>query len=226
MSTDLNSRIQEEVLENGWAVAQIDTNCPAEHRTAVLDLAKALGTVTATRGYRAIDVLRPRAQGEARPGSMSAVFGLKAQPWHMDMAHRPAPAKFIVLSCVEPSEQDCMTELMDWRQALGEEHMAAARHEPVLVRSGRASFYTTILDERRRFLRQDPTCIFGLTDHARFLQARVNETTCKPVCSMYWRPGHTLVFDNWRLLHRRGDASRSKSRTLLRVTVMDRLNGS
>lgn len=226
MRSELTSRIQTEVLETGWAVTQVDTACQARHRATVLHLASALGTVTATRGHCAIDELRPKTQNEARPSSMSAVFGLGAQPWHMDMAHRPSPARFIVLSCIESGEQECATELLDWRRALGEEHLTTANHEPVLVRSGRSSFYTTMLDEHRRFLRQDPTCISGLTDCGRMLQAKINETSCKPVYRMHWRPGRTLIFDNWRLLHRRADASQSKSRTLLRVTIMERLNDS
>lgn len=184
-------------------------------------LANALGTVTATRGHRAIDELRPKTQCEARPGSMSAAFGLGAQPWHMDMAHRPSPARFILLSCIEPSDQSCATELLDWQQALGEEDLATARREPILVRSGRASFYTTMLDEDRRFLRQDPTCISGLSDRGRMLQVKINETTFEPNCRIRWQAGSTLVFDNWRFLHRRTDATHSKSRILLRASIME-----
>jgi alpha-ketoglutarate-dependent taurine dioxygenase len=43
---------------------------------------------------------------------------------------------------------------------------------------------------------------------------------------MHWEPGHTLIFDNWRFLHRRADASQSRSRSLLRVTIMETTNDS
>ncbi|WP_460760950.1 TauD/TfdA family dioxygenase [Lysobacter fragariae] len=119
-----------------------------------------------------------------------------------------------------------MTELLDWRQALGPEHLSVADQEPVLVRAGRGSFYTTMLDKHHRFIRQDPACIFGLTDRGRMLQAKINETTRTPVFRMRWKPGRTLIFDNWRLLHRRADASQSGSRSLLRVTIMETTNDS
>ncbi len=37
----------------------------------------------------------------------------------------------------------------------------------------------------------------------------------------HWEPGSVLVIDNWKMLHRRADASKSLDRTLYRVSVME-----
>jgi len=108
-STASKQQLVGKVLESGWVVTQLGIGAPDQHRDAILDLARAFGTVTATRGRSAIDELMPKARTEARPGSMSATTGLDAQPWHMDMAHRPLPARFVLLSCVDAGEQDCAT---------------------------------------------------------------------------------------------------------------------
>jgi hypothetical protein len=81
-----------------------------------------------------------------------------------------------------------------------------------------------MLDPRRRFLRCDPTCISGLTDAGRALQIAIGRISCIPTNQVCWQPGRTLIFDNWRLLHRRADASRSIQRTLLRISIMGHAN--
>lgn len=219
-----NRQLVEEVMDTGWVVTQLQTAAPGRRRDAIMALARAFGTITAMRGRNAIDELRPRARREARPGSMSAATGLGAQPWHMDMAHRPLPARFVLLSCVDAGQQDCATELLDWRQSLPGDDLDQAASEPMRVRSGRASFYATMLDPRRRFLRCDPTCISGLTDAGRALQIAIGRASCIPTHQVCWQPGRTLIFDNWRLLHRRADASRSRQRTLLRISIMGQAN--
>lgn len=214
-------RLVKQVLKTGWVMTQVEFSAPDRHHDAILDLADAFGMVTATRGRSAIDELRPKAQIEARPGSMSATFGLEVQPWHMDMAHRPLPARFVLLSCVDAGERECATELLEWRQLLENNDLATAASEPMLVRSGRVAFFATMLDAGRRFLRYDPACISGLTDEGRSLLAKIGRTPCTATHRMRWRPGRTLIFDNWRFLHRRADASHSRQRTLLRISIME-----
>ena len=92
------------------------------------------------------------------------------------------------------------------------------------IRSGSASFYATMLDPRRRFLRCDPTCISSLTDAGRALQIKIGNMCCAPTHQVRWQPGRTMIFDNWRLLHRRAEASRSKWRKLLRISIMGQAN--
>jgi hypothetical protein len=220
MNDDHNCLILEALLRDGWVETDIDPVTPERHAVAVIATARALGTVTAVRGLHAIETLRPRTRPQARQGCMSAVFGCGVQPWHMDMAHRPSPARFILLSCMDPGERPCATELLNWRQLLSSEQLTLSSEAPVLVRSGRASFYTTMLDGQQRFLRHDPTCITALTDEGRALQAQIAAAS-ERVHAAHWQAGRTLIFDNWRFLHRRSDASHSPSRALLRITIME-----
>ena len=217
---DRISLIRAALQRDGWVEIDIDPVPPERHGAKVIAIAGTLGTITALRRHHAIEVLRPRTQSQARPGSMSAVFGSGVQPWHMDMSHRPSPARFILLSCMDPGERPCATELLDWHQLLSSEQLALADEAPVLVRCGRASFYTTMLDSQHRFLRHDPTCITALTDAGRAVQAQIIAAS-ECAHTIHWQRGRTLIFDNWRFLHRRTDASHSPSRALLRITIME-----
>lgn len=220
MNDDRISLIRVALQRDGWVEIDIDPVPPECHGTEVIAIASALGTIAAVRRHHAIEMLRPRTQSQARPGSMSAVFGSGVQPWHMDMSPRPSPARFILLSCMDPGERPCATELLNWHQLLSSEQLTLASEAPVLVRCGRASFYTTMLDGQRRFLRHDPTCITALTNEGRALQAQITAAS-KRAHTIHWQPGRTLIFDNWRFLHRRTDASHSPSRALRRITIME-----
>ncbi len=43
----------------------------------------------------------------------------------------------------------------------------------------------------------------------------------KPGYTHTWEAGSVLVIDNWKMLHRRADATKSANRTLYRVSVME-----
>jgi hypothetical protein len=92
--------------------------------------------------------------------------------------------------------------------------------EPFLVRSGKSSFYATLLTKNRSYLRFDPGCMQGVTDKATLLMRKLLHESPPPCYSHNWEIGDLLVIDNWKMLHRRADARLSPDRTLLRVSVM------
>lgn len=57
------------------------------------------------------------------------------------------------------------------------------------------------------------------TDEAKQLQDRLSWYVAKDIIEIQWRARRMLVFDNWRYLHRRGDASKSVGRKLLRTYI-------
>jgi alpha-ketoglutarate-dependent taurine dioxygenase len=185
----------------------------------LLTLAATLGTPTRTRTRSVVDQLVPAHQAEARPRSLSQTTGVGPQPWHMDMAHRPVPARYLVLGMLECSDDTAATELLDAKQLLQDGLIEAASTEPFLVRTGAKSFYATIKAKGQPFLRFDPGCMQGATGRARALITALCEQSVPPTHVHHWGRGSVLVLDNWKILHRRTDASDDLSRVLFRICV-------
>lgn len=214
-------QMRDELKGRGWVrlrhVEQHDSATAAVHCLAV---AKQLGTPAATRGRGLVDFLAPLASSEANPRSLSAQCGTGPQPWHVDLSHFPEPARYLVMSCLREGQAQVPTELLEREAFLSRRNRSDALSEPFLVRSGRRSFYGSILEGSKRFVRFDPGCMQGATSRATDLMKRLLDDAPLPSYAHQWALGDILVIDNWRLLHRRADASQSSHRVLLRVSVM------
>ena len=203
----------------GWicvASAAVDAQ---SFTSDLLTLATTLGTPLRTRARSVVDKLMPVSQREAQPRSLSRVTGTGAQPWHMDMAHRPVPARYLVLGMLECSTGTAATELLDAERLLPEQLCEVASTEPFLVRTGAKSFYATIKGKGRPFLRLDPGCMEGATERARRLMSLLAELSVPPTYVHRWTPGSILVLDNWKVFHRRADARDDSMRVLFRISV-------
>lgn len=173
-----------------------------------------------TRTRALVDELRPRLAHEVRHPSLSAQVGHGLQPWHMDMAHRIEPARFLVLGMHECPTEAAPTELLDATALVPKALTQEAHCEPFLVRTGARSFYATILTKEQPFVRFDPGCMQGSTPRASSLMQHLLTHATVPTHIHQWSAGSVLVLDNWKLLHRRADAAASINRTLYRVSVM------
>lgn len=217
----ITAQMTHELEVRGWTLLrrlQFDVETAAVH---CLALAKQLGTPTATRGRGLVDVLTPKVPWQANQRSLSAQTGTGPQPWHVDLSHCAVPARYLVMSCLREGRVHAPTELLDRRAFLLPRHLEDASSEPFLVRSGRHSFYGTILEGPKRFVRFDPGCMQGATKRAKGLMRRLLDEAAPPSYAHRWAVGDILIIDNWRLLHRRTDVSESLDRVLLRVTVKE-----
>jgi hypothetical protein len=129
----------------------------------LLTLAATLGTATRTRTRSVVDEFVPVSRRDALPRSLSRTAGTGPQPWHMDMAHRSVPARYLVLGMLECSSDTAVTELLNAELLLPDGLDEAASTEPFLVRTGAKSFYATIKGKGRPCLRHDPGCMEGAT---------------------------------------------------------------
>jgi alpha-ketoglutarate-dependent taurine dioxygenase len=210
---------QADLKSLGWACVDSTAADNETFKRDLLALAATLGTPVRTRTRSVVDELVPVHQAEARPRSLSQTTGIGPQPWHTDMAHRPVPARYLVLGMLECSDGTAATELLDAEKLLPNVLVEAASTEPFLVRTGAKSFYATIKAKGQPFLRFDPGCMQGATQRARALMAMLGEQSVSPTHVHLWRRGRVLVLDNWKFLHRRADASDDLSRVLFRVCV-------
>jgi hypothetical protein len=114
------------------------------------------------------------------------------------------------------------TVLLDsWKVQLSEPEKAACKQAVFLIHNGRKSFYGTIRQDDRPFLRIDPGCMSPLSEAGELALAAFQAERHEGVYRRHeWKTGEMLVIDNWRLLHGRGLGGRTApGRILLRATV-------
>ncbi|MBN9411471.1 MAG: TauD/TfdA family dioxygenase [Burkholderiales bacterium] len=216
----LNLHESRMLKECGWVATQHKANDADAFERAVLSLGQFLGTPTTTRNRRLVDRLTPTHADKARPNSLSRMSGTGQQPWHMDMAYRVEPARYLVMGMHECPARTADTELLNASTLVPADLSEEALSEPFLIRTGARSFYATIKAKGAPFVRFDPGCMQGSTARARALMQQLLNRTLAPTHFHQWTPGAVLVIDNWKMFHRRADATGSTNRTLYRVSVM------
>jgi hypothetical protein len=190
--------------------------------TAEMDrLADSLGERVSGRAGALEEVIHPIEANEAHPRSLSARFGLDALPLHVELSHRPRPCRYLLLGCLNTGTVGTVTLLLDWRAlAFSTPELDVLAAAPILVRSGKRSFYSTILSQDRSFLRYDPGCLEPVDERGRSA-LRLLEGRLAKACprAQSWKAGEILVIDNWRFMHGRGPGSPGSGRCLARILI-------
>jgi hypothetical protein len=131
------------------------------------------------------------------------------------------PCRYVVFGCLEPGVPPVATILLD-RHAVdfSPDERSLLRNAAILVRSGRRSFYSSILPASEEYLRFDTGCMEAVDDRGRaaigMIEDRLSQSS--PV-HHHWRAGDILVIDNWRVLHGRASAIGSLGRRLARIMI-------
>ncbi|MGJ0391909.1 MAG: TauD/TfdA family dioxygenase [Methylocystis sp.] len=167
------------------------------------------------------EVVEPRPVDDAHPRSLSARYGLGRLPFHIELSHRTRPCRYLLLGCIDPGSPSAATMLLDWRTlAFAREELELLEEVPVLVRTGRRSFYSTILATGGAFLRYDPACLEALDERGRRAMQLVEDRIAgAPSDAHHWRQGDILIIDNWRVLHGRSPSDRGSGRRLARLLI-------
>jgi hypothetical protein len=180
-----------------------------------------LGTRLPGRTGAFEEVIQPQTLDEAHPRSLSARYGLTPLPFHVELSHRPRPCRYLLLGCIDPGTPSAVTMLLDWRTLdFSSDELHLLEGAPILVRSGRRSFYSTLLSPFRSFLRYDPGCLEAIDKRGRaaleLIESRL--ATSRPEIHE-WRRGDILIIDNWRVLHGRGRSTHGSGRRLARILI-------
>jgi hypothetical protein len=210
--------LADQVKADGWLIA---TTSSMEEFEA---LVRALGRPRRARGDRApFDELSVVRQSEAYPHSHSARYGEGAFPLHTDTAHWTVPARFLVIRSGSLSARP--TWVLDLGAQLFHYDFRSLLAESVFtVVNGRHSFLSAAWNGQQKLLRYDPTCMRPATrTAARAADVFRSLSTSAERRPVYWSPGKTLVVDNWRCLHGRGevDGAEASVRVLTRALVED-----
>lgn len=190
---------------------------------AMLHVAARLGrAVPSLPGRPLIEWLSTAPERTRRP-NLTALHGSGAFPLHSDTAHWPVPARYLLLSCLEPGEADRAT--LVWRfdeTVFSASQIDTLRREPFLFVTGRNSFYSTVLSRVRPFVRIDRGCMRPVTSVGRRTLDMLKGVleSVRPA-QIRWRKGDLIVVDNWQALHGRDsaevpDVARTIGRTLVR----------
>jgi hypothetical protein len=209
------------LTQRGW-VRHVAESADAD---AVLDeirrLGDLLGTRAGGRGGAPEEVVRPQTSDDAHPRSLSAQYGLNPLPFHVELSHRPRPCRYLLLGCIDPGSPSAVTMLLDWLTlGFSSEELHLLAGAPIFVRTGRRSFYSTVLPPDRAFLRYDPCCLEAVDERGRSALSLVERRLALGSPDTHeWRRGDILIIDNWRVLHARGPSEHGSGRRLARVLI-------
>lgn len=215
-------RRKKDLDSNGWSTSTATTITAEGLATELTEIALTLGDIVPGRSRQLVEPILPETVETARAGSLSKKFGLRPLPFHTDTAHWNIPCHYLVLACLDPGPVPTPTFLLDTRVVqLSERESLLCRSAVFLIRNGRLSFYGSIIDRDRPFIRVDPGCMTALSNQgAAALEVFSRERQAKNQIRHDWKPGDILILDNWRTLHARGlDEETASGRVLLRVMV-------
>jgi Taurine catabolism dioxygenase TauD, TfdA family len=214
-------RLANNLRELGWASVSDKTGVALLVSRAE-EIANTLGNVVHRRGKALPESVTPRPAGDAPARTLSHKFGLGPFPLHCDMAHWLVPCRYLVLACADTGSFDAPTVLLDTlRLQFSETEKLLTRSACFLVRNGRKSFYTSLIDVCRSFVRIDPGCMEPVSETAAEAMSLYSyERQRLQTTAFHWKVGDILVIDNWRVLHGRGnELPADLSRHLLRIYV-------
>lgn len=163
-----------------------------------------------------VDMLVPVKQESARARSLSALFGMGAQPLHTDGAHHRVPPDIVVLAA---SARSAVTTSL-WKFPRGgvpAQVRNDLRHGLFVVSTAGKSFLAPAFEDGR--LRYDPGCMSPADERARRVRAFFAETRESAVEHHWDTPDLVLVINNRAVVHARDDASSEPGRTIHRLAL-------
>lgn len=189
---------------------------------SLVSLSSILGTIRKGRNGKTVEILTPKNRDEAHRNSLSDQFGQLPFPFHIDMAHRQIPSRYLVFACSSADGEVAPTYLLHIRDLdLASDERIALETGVFLVKNGRNSFFSNIKQPHSPFLRWDPGCMHPKDPNA-ILAAKAlsNQATHLSVQTINWSTGALLIVDNWNMLHARGQVMADHGeRSILRTTI-------
>lgn len=191
--------------------------------TSVHDLVRAAETLGIPRPSKPhgpiVNLLTPKAEADARPGTISAHFGHSAFPWHSDGVVDRDPPHYLLMRAENVNTNSATTDLLDLRRFLERSSSREYGRLVCEIRTRTSSYLSPFLTRRNGVSRTkwDPLRMRALGKHAAEFHEDISKA--EPTYCQRWENGDLLIVDNWRFLHRRSDASSDSHRTIQRVVV-------
>jgi hypothetical protein len=132
------------------------------------------------------------------------------------------PCRYVILACLEAGHVETPTVLLDTGSlSLSNEEHLLTRSASFVVRNGRKSFYASLIEGHRPFVRIDPGCMEPVNEASvEAMNLYCYERQRTNTAEINWKVGDILIIDNWRVLHGRGNrVAADPNRQLLRAYV-------
>lgn len=192
-SLDL-AALREQARRLGWAVG-------SGNLMSVQREARRLGwnDLAIRSGDAAVSQLRPTERAAARPRSLSAQYGLGAQPLHTDGAHHRTPPDVVLLL----ADTALRTPTLLWKPTARRPNYVV--DGVFVVDEGTSSFLSSAYDYSRGW-RFDPGCMRPCDQRARETVTYF-ENALDDVTAHEWSAGDVVVLDNRHALHARAQVA-------------------
>ena len=184
-------------------------------------VAKSIDAVNATSP----DVLRVSTTGSKPPNTYGGNYGLGELPLHTDLAHWHLPPRYVMLRCIVDSSS-VATRVLDSKQLvqyIPSSLMRRAMFTPRRRLDGKMFFLRMLTDD---LFRWDPLFLQPQNSSANSaLRLMLDIAPDLPVTNILLSaPGHTILMDNWRVLHGRSavptaDINRQVERVYMEVSA-------
>jgi len=180
-----------------------------EHRPSadVVDVANDFGTPLTPWEGGLVQTIIPRK--DAAPNTYSGNFGLGRFPFHTDLAHWHRPPRHLLLRCLV-GYQDVSTLLIDGQalvDAVGRNLLTRAIFKPRRPRGGAIALLRLLepAADDADLLRWDEVFLRPASKVGDAANTQIRDwlTKSTPLSITLFRPGDTLIIDNWRMLHAR-----------------------
>lgn len=198
----------EAARKNGWS-----TGIASINQLRYQARWQSLEPITSRRSREDVEVLRPVEHEQAPKRSLSATYGLGAQPLHTDGAHQTEPPDIVILAARQPSPVPTMLWRHDWTTAgsIRED----LTHRLFTVDDGRTRFLAPAYSRGR--IRFDPGCMSPADSRARRVVEHFRNALDSATAFEWTDPDQVLVINNRIVLHARADAEPDTDRELQRL---------
>lgn len=185
-----------------------------------LRLAKSFGKIRRHANGQEIKALTVSGKLEAKPNTLSSLYGKGAFPLHTDTAFCPIPAKYVLLRAVS-GDLSRPTTFTSFDELLGGMPESLILGAIWTCTYGQSSFYTQIRFKAGNSYGQrlDLDCMHPSNKSAVEIHRLI--TSCRtPPMEIRWRPNMVAVIPNWTYLHGRGySKAQNIDRLLHRIYV-------
>ncbi|SHN07613.1 Taurine catabolism dioxygenase TauD, TfdA family [Chryseobacterium carnipullorum] len=193
----------------------------SENIDDLIEMSKKIGDIIPSRknSTALYDSLTVKTKEETNQKSLSAKYGEKDFPYHTDGAYLHTPPKFVILRSPK-SIENCPTKLCI--PHFSEIEIKKMMKDVLLVNGGRGRFYSTLIEKINKDfrIRFDVDCMRPALNEfdtsIKLMNTLIKEAVIEEI---NWEENQCIIFNNWKLVHSRANATNKFDRVLERIWI-------
>lgn len=171
---------------------------------STIRVAQDIGDTLVADDVANMQILVPKRSEGLERSSYSGLYGMRDFPLHTDLAHWYEPPRYLLLRCIEPS-QDVITHVVRSEDIFGLEREITLKRALFRPRRRLEGRLTCLRLREGECNRWDSTFISPVNALASKLQSRIEDRikNAKVESIFLKTKGDCLLIDNWKMLHGR-----------------------